>query len=934
MGYEHALSAVQETVRAGDLLAAFAARERLLKRTVSPVQGNQEEEPMKAFKFLVTFIVLLFSTSAFATFPGQNGKIVFERGGGGISIMNSDGTGEVILTTESDHNPRWSADGTKIVVVRRGWGSTRLVVLNADGSPFIIRISEMENKEAVLAPSGVWDPAFSPDGSEVVHTWQTGFFKVNVNPNNWSLDHLGVQLPNNCRAEMPVWSPDGSKIAFDAWCDWTDGSDSGSYSNIFIMHSDGSNVTQITNNTAVANMHVNEWGPDWSPDGTKLLFNRTVNTIDYTSNEYSVVTSDLNGSNRHALTGPTNQILTKASWSPDGTKIIMDGGLQWLDSNTGASNFWPPDATGNMYVMNADGTNMVQITNNNMFRCNPSWQPIPIRAPYTPGKILFERKDNLGGDGISVINSDGTGETKLTSSWHTFDYSPRWSADGSTIVFARGPARDYRDQGNIFTMNSDGSNVTQITTSSDARNPSFSPDGNQIVFVRSAGNIWKINSDGTNEVLLAGYSSWVEKPTFSPDGTKIAFDNFQCYDNIGACGNIYVMNADGSNITQITNNSQIPGWIFEEWGAEWSPDGSKLLFNSMLHTADFSSSQYSIVVVNADGSNRETIIGPTPQISMNATWSPDATKIIFDGGFPSWPPPEWTSRGNLFVMDADGTNTTVITVPFSDRFDTDFVFRLMPHWQPVPPTPSTSTPTGNLVPVAPVDSSTGTSPATLVFYSVAQSGDTSVTSSSSGPAEPSGFKLGDPAVFYDISTTATYNGLVSLCFSWSEGQFDIEDNIELLHYENSAWQIVTTSKDTEKNEVCGQTNSLSPFALFEGITYIFAGFYSPVDNPPTRNVAKAGSAIPVKFSLGGNFGLAVFASGYPASQNVQCNTNAPISAIEETVTAGGSILTYDTSSNQYSYIWKTNKAWANSCRRLVLQFSDGTTKTADFSFTK
>jgi len=105
-----------------------------------------------------------------------------------------------------------------------------------------------------------------------------------------------------------------------------------------------------------------------------------------------------------------------------------------------------------------------------------------------------------------------------------------------------------------------------------------------------------------------------------------------------------------------------------------------------------------------------------------------------------------------------------------------------------------------------------------------------------------------------------------------------------------------------------------------------------VDNPTTRNVAKAGSAVPVKFSLNGNQGLAILNSGYPASQPVQCDTSTALSDIEETVMAGGSSLSYDSLFDQYTYVWKTNKAWANSCRRFVLKFNDGTVKTAEFSF--
>jgi probable HAF family extracellular repeat protein len=114
--------------------------------------------------------------------------------------------------------------------------------------------------------------------------------------------------------------------------------------------------------------------------------------------------------------------------------------------------------------------------------------------------------------------------------------------------------------------------------------------------------------------------------------------------------------------------------------------------------------------------------------------------------------------------------------------------------------------------------------------------------------------------------------------------------------------------------------------------FAFAGFFSPVDNPPTVNVTKAGSAVPVKFSLGGDFGLAVFASGYPVSGAVACDSGAPTSEIEQTVTANGSSLSYDTITQTYTYVWKTDKAWAGTCRQLVVGFADGSQHQASFQF--
>jgi hypothetical protein len=109
--------------------------------------------------------------------------------------------------------------------------------------------------------------------------------------------------------------------------------------------------------------------------------------------------------------------------------------------------------------------------------------------------------------------------------------------------------------------------------------------------------------------------------------------------------------------------------------------------------------------------------------------------------------------------------------------------------------------------------------------------------------------------------------------------------------------------------------------------YNFSGFFQPVDNPPTLNVAKAGSAIPVKFSLGGDQGLDIFQPGYPRVTTVSCSTSAPTDAIETTVTAGSSSLQYDSTANQYTYVWKTNANGAGTCVQFDLGLNDGSAHT-------
>jgi hypothetical protein len=116
------------------------------------------------------------------------------------------------------------------------------------------------------------------------------------------------------------------------------------------------------------------------------------------------------------------------------------------------------------------------------------------------------------------------------------------------------------------------------------------------------------------------------------------------------------------------------------------------------------------------------------------------------------------------------------------------------------------------------------------------------------------------------------------------------------------------------------------------VLYGFAGFYQPVDNLPILNVTNAGQAIPVKFSLSGNKGLVIFAAGYPASGVIACDANDPGAPIEETVAAGGSSLSYAAASDQYTYIWKTDKAWKNTCRILDVRLKDGSNYFAKFRF--
>jgi hypothetical protein len=115
------------------------------------------------------------------------------------------------------------------------------------------------------------------------------------------------------------------------------------------------------------------------------------------------------------------------------------------------------------------------------------------------------------------------------------------------------------------------------------------------------------------------------------------------------------------------------------------------------------------------------------------------------------------------------------------------------------------------------------------------------------------------------------------------------------------------------------------------VIFNFTGFFAPVKNPPIINEMNAGRSVPLTFSLGGNQGLAVLAAGYPKSRQVQCATLNPVDSVEGTTTAANS-FTYDPATDTYTYVWKTEKSWAGTCRQVSVQFIDGQTYLLNFSF--
>ena len=202
----------------------------------------------------------------------------------------------------------------------------------------------------------------------------------------------------------------------------------------------------------------------------------------------------------------------------------------------------------------------------------PSWSPDGT-------KIVFSSARTGSGD-IYVMNSDGTGQTLLFGSTAQ-EVHPAWSPDGSRIAYVR-IASGTRQ---IWIANADGSNPTALTTGPDGSfNPNWSPDGTHLVYTRNTptAGIWTMNADGSGQTLIFP-STVFRDPTYSPDGTKIV-----CV--CGPAPDVATMNADGSNFTALTSDGAA-------WAATWSPDGTKIAWFK-------TTSDWNVWAMNPDGSNQ------------------------------------------------------------------------------------------------------------------------------------------------------------------------------------------------------------------------------------------------------------------------------------------------------------------------------------------
>jgi Tol biopolymer transport system component len=239
---------------------------------------------------------------------------------------------------------------------------------------------------------------------------------------------------------------------------------------------------------------------------------------------------------------------------------------------------------------------------------------------------------------IYTMNPDGSNQVRITAN-ATFDLVPELSPDGMTVAFQRSFGATCPCQ--IQLVDIDGSNERTLTAGSF---PSWSPNGQQLTFnapgVGGVGDIWVINADGTGLTNITQTPWGDSRPDFSPNGQQIAYTSSRT-------GNpeIWVMNSDGTNPVQVTNHPAVDA------APDWSPNGRRILFQSMRDDP-----QGDIYVVDHQGVHRLTTSAGR---DLDPNWSPTGQRIVFDSdrNFIA------QQMRQVFIMNEDGSDQYPITFP-------------------------------------------------------------------------------------------------------------------------------------------------------------------------------------------------------------------------------------------------------------------------------
>ena len=372
------------------------------------------------------------------------------------------------------------------------------------------------------------------------------------------------QLTNNHHSDSgAIWSPDGSRIAF-----LSEGGNSFG-AELVIMDVDGTNAQQITDNIIEGDDFYSTY-ISWSPDSSHILIVFKYNDLDdLTSLGYNLKMYVVNVDSLALMQlADRDNFGGGASWSPDGTKILFQSGA-----------YEEADEDSEIFVMDADGSNIRQLTANDRYDGGASWSPDGTKILFQSGfPFPYEEADE--DSEIFVMDADGSNIRQLTAN-DRYDGEAGWSPDGSLIIYVSTPTEfEGFENGDSFEdVNSDGStciiklNGSVVDCYSQVWIRVWSPDGSRILYRgitdEEVSHVSVMNVDGSGGQDLFSDGERNQPLGWSPDGSQVIISSDSDGDE-----EIFAVNADGSNVRQLTNNDSYDG------EASWSPDGSLILFSS------------------------------------------------------------------------------------------------------------------------------------------------------------------------------------------------------------------------------------------------------------------------------------------------------------------------------------------------------------------